>query len=111
KEPPYGPIYSLSEKELAVLREELESLRASGKIRPSKSPAGAPILFVPKSNGGYRMCVDYRGLNAVTIKNRYPLPLAEQLREQVSGAKIFTKIDLKNGFNLIRIKKGDEWKT
>lgn len=111
KEPPYGPIYSLSEKELTVLREELETLRAAGKIRPSKSPAGAPILFVPKSNGGYRMCVDYRGLNAVTIKNRYPLPLADQLREQVSGAKIFSKIDLKNGFNLIRIKPGDEWKT
>src|ERR1700738_3104482 len=84
----------------------------TGKIRPSKSPAGSPILFVPKPNGrGLRLCVDYRGLNKITVLNRYPLPLIHELRDRVCGAKLFSKIDLKTGFNLIRIKQGDEWKT
>jgi hypothetical protein len=112
KEPPWGPIYALSQKELEVLREYLEDMLKSGKIRPSKSPAGAPILFVPKKEGrGLRLCVDYRGLNKVTILNRYPLPLMTELRDRVAGSKIFTKLDLKSGYNLIRIKEGDEWKT
>ena len=112
KEPPWGPIYALSEKELQVLREYLDTMLKSGKIRPSKSPAGAPILFVPKDHvRGLRLCVDYRGLNKVTILNRYPLPLMNELRDRVRGAKIYTKLDLKAGYNLIRIKKGDEWKT
>jgi hypothetical protein len=85
---------------------------ATGKIRPSKSPAGAPILFVPKKEGrGLRLCVDYRGLNRVTIMNRYPLPLMDELRDRVAGSKIFSKIDLKSAYNLVRIKPGDEWKT
>ena len=70
KEPPWGPIYALSEKELVVLREYLHPMLASGKIRPRKSPTGAPRLFVPKKEGrGLRLCVDYRGLNKVTILN------------------------------------------
>src|ERR687884_1036585 len=109
---PWGPIYALSEAELKVLREYLDDMLASGKIRPSKSPAGAPILFVPKPHGrGLRLCVDYRGLNRVTIMNRFPLPLMSELQDRLCGAKIFTKLDLKNGYNLIRIRKGDEWKT
>ena len=84
---------------------------AQGKIQPSKSPAGAPILFVPKPNGKLRLCVDYRALNDVTIKNRYPLPSMNELRDRVAGAKIFTKLDLRDGYYLIRIKEGDEWKT
>src|SRR5258706_4223304 len=112
KEPPWGPIYALSEKELEVLREYLDTMLKSGKIRPSKSPAGAPILFVPKKVGrGLRLCMDYRGLNKVMILNRYPLPLMNELRDRVRGAKIFTKLDLKAGYNLIRIKEDDEWKT
>ena len=83
-----------------------------GKIRPSKSSAGAPILFVRKKEGrGLRLCVDYRGLNKVTIINQYLLPLMNELRDHVRGAKIFTKLDLKSRYNLIRIKEGDEWKT
>ena len=110
--PPWGPVYALSEKELEVLREYLEEMLRTGKIRPSKSPAGAPILFVPKTHGrGLRLCVDYRGLNKVTILNKYPLPLMDELQDRVRGASIFTKIDLKSGYNLIRIRKGDEWKT
>ena len=84
----------------------------TGKIRRSTSPAGSPILFVPKPNGkGLRLCVDYRALNRITIPNRYPLPLMQELQDRVQGAKWFTKLDLKNGFNLIRMREGDEWKT
>ena len=112
KEPPWGPIYTLSEKELQVLREYLDTMPKSGKIRPSKSPANAPILFVPKDHGhGLRLCVDYRGLNKVTILNHYPLPYMNELRDGVRGAKIFNQLDLKAVYNLIRIQKGNEWKT
>jgi len=82
-----------------------------GKISPSKSPAGTPILWVPKPEGRLRLVVDYRGLNKVTVHNKYPIPLMTELRDQVRDAQIFTKIDLKDGFHLIRIRKGDESKT
>ena len=107
--PPWGPLYALSEKELTALREYRDEMLQFGKIRPSKSPAGAPILLVPKPHGrGLRLCVDYRGLNRITILNRYPLPLMNELRDRVQGATLFTKIDLKSGYNLIRVKEGDE---
>ena len=90
----------------------LADMLTSGKICPSKSSAGAPILFVPKKEGrGLCLYVDYRSLNKVTILNRYPLPLMNELRDRVRGAKIFTKLDLKSAYNLFRIKEGDEWKT
>ena len=112
KEPPWGPIYALSEKELEVLRSSLDDMLHSRKIRQSKSSVVAPILFVPKKEGrGLRLCVDHRGLNKVTISNRYPVPLMNELRVRVCGAKIFTKLDLKTGYNLIRIKEGNKWKT
>ena len=109
--PPFGPIYPLNEKELQVLREYIKKQMAAGKIRLSKSPAGSPILFTPKADGTLRLCVDYRGLNKITVKDRTPLPLMTELREQVAKAKVFTKLDLRHGYNLIRIAKGDEWKT
>jgi len=110
--PPWGPIYPLSETELQALREWLKEMEQAGKIQRSTSPAGSPILFVPKPNGkGLRLCMDYRGLNKITIPNRYPLPLMQELQDRVQGAQWFTKLDLKNGFNLIRIRQGDEWKT
>jgi len=109
---PWGPIYHLSEMELQTLREWLKEMEKTGKIKRSTSPAGSPILFVPKPHGrGLRLCVDYRELNAITIPNRYPLPLMQELQDRVQGAQWFTKMDLKNGFNLIRIREGDEWKT
>jgi hypothetical protein len=109
--PPWGPVYPLSETELEVLRNWLKGMIATGKIRKSKSPAAAPILFVTKAHGrGLTLCVDYRGINKITIANRYPLPLMNELQDRVIGSRIFTKIDLKNGYHLIRI-KGDEWKT
>ena len=73
--PPFGPLYGMSHKELLVLKEYIEENLAKGFIRHSSSPAGAPVLFVKKSDGSLRFCVDYRGLNEMTIKNRYPLPL------------------------------------
>jgi hypothetical protein len=109
--PPFGPIYPLSEKELEVLREYPRKELAAGKVWRSKSPAGAPIIFVPKPDGSMRLCVDYRGVNKVTVKDRTPLPLMSELRERLGRAKIFTKLNLKNGYNLIRIAEGDEWKT
>ena len=97
---------------LEVLRTYLADMLTSGKIHPSKSSAGAPILFVPKKEGrGLRLCVDYRGLNKVTILNRYPHPLMYELCNHVRGAKIFTKLDLKSEYNLIRIEEANEWKT
>ena len=96
---------------MKALKDYLNKMLAAGKIRQSKSPAGAPILFVKKKDRSLRLCINYRGLNRVTVKDRIPLPLIGELRERVSGARRFSKIDLKNGYNLIRIAKGHEWKT
>jgi hypothetical protein len=111
KEPPFGPIYQLSEKELKILREYIQENLAKGFIRKSESPAGFPILFVPKKDGKLRLCVDYRKLNDITVKNRYPLPNISELQDRLSGAKFFTALDLRGAYNLIRMKKGEEWKT
>jgi len=109
---PWGPIYPLSEVEQQTLREWLKDMERTGKIKQLTSPAGSPILFVPKPHGrGLRLCVDYRALNQITIPNRYPLPLMQELQDRVLGAHWFTKMDLKNGFHLIRMRRGDEWKT
>ena len=110
-QPPYGPVYALSEKELEVLREYLDTSLAKGWIRRSTSPAGAPIMFVPKKGGGLRLCVDYRGLNRITIKNRTPLPLISETIDRLQRAKVFTKLDLKDAYHRLRIREGDEWKT
>ena len=111
KTPPFGPIYSLSETELKALKDYLEENLKKGFIQPSESPAAAPILFVKKKDGSLRLCVDYRGLNKITIKNRYPLPLIAELLDRLRQAKYYTKIDLRGAYNLLRIAKGEEWKT
>jgi hypothetical protein len=109
--PPFGPIYQLSETELKALKEYIDENLKKGFIRPSQSPCGSPILFVPKKDGTLRLCVDYRGLNGITIKDRYPLPLINEIYDRLQGSKIFTKIDLQGAYNLVRIKEGEEWKT
>ena len=109
--PPFGPLYNLSSTELEELRTYIEEGLAKGWIRRSTSPAGSPILFVPKKGGGLRLCVDYRGLNKVTIKDRCPLPLISETLDRLQGCKYFTKLDLKDAYHRIRIKAGDEWKT
>lgn len=110
-EPPWSPLYNLSESELVALRKYLDDYVARGWIRHSRSPAGAPILFAKKKDGSLRLCVDYRGLNKVTVKNRGPLPLIQESLIRLSQAKLFTKLDLKEAYHRIRIKEGDEWKT
>jgi hypothetical protein len=98
--------------DIKALPEYLDEILRTSKIQPSKLSVGAPILFVPKTPGkGLRLCVDCRGVNKITILNRYPLRLMNELRDHVQGAKLFTKIDLQAAYNLIRIHSGDEWKT
>ena len=111
KTPGFGPIYSLSGVEQDALREYLDDNLAKGFITPSESPAGSPILFVKKKDGTLRLCVDYRKLNDITVKNRYPLPLIGDLLDQLRHARIYTKIDLRGAYNLLRISPGEEWKT
>ena len=110
-EPPYRPIYPLSPWELAALKEFLKENLAKGFIRESKSPVGTPILFAPKKDGSLRLCIDYRGLNSITVKNRYPLLLITEIIDHVTRAKYFSKIDLKDVYYRLRIKAGNEWKT
>ena len=100
---PWGPIYPMSAYHLEELNKYLCKMFAQGKMVHSKSPAGAPILFVPKPNGKLGLCVDYRQLNKRTILNKYSLPHMTELRDSVAGATIFTKLDLKDGYHLIRI--------
>jgi len=108
---PYGRIYNLSEVELKTLKAYIETNLAKGFIQRSSSPAAAPILFAKKKDGGLRLCVDYRALNRATVKNRYPLPLISEMLDRLRGARIFTKLDHRNAYHLIRIKEGDEYKT
>ena len=110
KQPLYGPIYSLGPVELEKLKTYIEANLASDFIRPSKSPAGTPILFLQKKDGSLRLCVDYRELNNLMIKNCYPLPLIGELLNCLGRAKRFTQLDLTNTYHQMRIWKGDKWK-
>ena len=109
--PPSRPTFRLSANELSELKKQLEELTKQGFIQPSKSPFGAPILFVKKKDGTMRMCVDYRALNNVTIKNSYPLPRIDELFDRLQGARFFTKLDLRSGYHQIRIHRSDVAKT
>ena len=111
QQPPYKPIYSLLPVELEILKTYIDTNLANGFIRPSKSPAGAPILCDRKPDGTFRLCVDYWGLNNLTIKNRYPLPLIKELLNRLERARWFIQLDLTSGYHWIRIRKGDKWKT
>ena len=106
----FGLIYSLSIPELKALRKWLNENLSKGFIIASSSPAGAPILFVKKSDRSLRLCVDYRGLNAGTIKNRYLLPLIRETLMQLSKAPYYTALDVHSAYNLLRVAEGDEWK-
>jgi hypothetical protein len=105
------PPYRMTPKELDELKIQLQELLDKGFIRPSKSPWGAPVLFVKKKDGTLRLCIDYRQLNKVTVNNRYPLPRIDDLFDQLKGAKVFSKIDLRSGYYQIRIKGQDVPKT
>lgn len=109
--PPKGRLYSLSGPETAAMRKYVDESLAAGLIRRSSSPAGAGFFFVDKKDKSLRPCIDYRGLNDITIRNRYPLPLMSSAFELIHGARVFTKLDLRNAYHLVRIREGDEWKT
>ena len=101
--PPSRPTYRMSPPELDEMKKQLAELAEHGFIQPSKSPFGAPVLFVKKKDGIMRMCVDYRALNKITIKNKYPLPRIDELFDRLQGAQWFSKIDLRSGYHQVRI--------
>src|SRR5213078_3120564 len=109
--PPFRGIYRLSQMELQELKCQLDQLLKDGKISPSTSPYGAPVLFVKKKDGTLRMCIDYRALNSQTIQNRYALPRIDELFDRLHGAKIYSKIDLTSGYYQIGIDPKNRYKT
>jgi hypothetical protein len=109
--PIFKRTYRISGLELVELKKQIDELSEKGYIRPSTSPWAAPVLFVEKKDGTKRMCIDYRALNEVTIKNKYPLPRIEDLFDQLRGASVFSKIDLRSGYHQLRIRPSDIPKT
>ncbi|GJR86642.1 reverse transcriptase domain-containing protein [Tanacetum coccineum] len=99
--------YRLAPSELKELADQLQELSEKGFIRPSSSPWGAPVLFVKKKDGSFRMCIDYRELNKLTVKNRYPLPRIDDLFDQLQGSSVYSKIDLRSGYHQLRIREED----
>ncbi|KAF8753864.1 hypothetical protein RHS01_06857 [Rhizoctonia solani] len=106
-----SPLYSMTDAESATLKDWLRDKLKAGKIRPSKSSISSPVMFVPKKDGSCRLVVDYCCLNNQTKKNVYPLPRPNDLMAQLCGTKVFTKLDLRWGYNNVRVKEGDKWKT
>ncbi|GKB65368.1 putative reverse transcriptase domain-containing protein [Tanacetum coccineum] len=103
--------YRLAPSEMKELSEQLQELSDKGFIRPSSSPWGAPVLFVRKKDGSFRMCIDYRELNKLTVKNRYPLPRIDDLFDQLQGLSVYSKIDLRSGYHQLRVREEDIPKT
>ncbi|GBG80876.1 hypothetical protein CBR_g31432 [Chara braunii] len=108
---PKGAVYRMSPRELEELRKQLDELLEKGWIRPSSSPFGAPVLFVPKKEGELRMCIDYRGLNAITVENVELLPRIDDFLDRVQGCRYFSKIDLKSGYHQIEVHPDDQYKN
>src|ERR1700694_3309650 len=109
--PLFETIYPMSSTELEALRKYVEENLAKGFLRHSQSPCRAPVLFVKKSDGTLRLCVNYRGLNKITIKTRYLLSLIAELLDYISRTKYFTKFDVQDGYNWLCVTSGEEWKT
>jgi hypothetical protein len=101
----------MAANELAEVKRQIEELESKGYVRPSSSPWGAPVLLVKKKDGSERMVIDYRALNEVTIKNKYPLPRIDDLFDQLEGARVFSKIDLRSGYHQLKIRSEDIPKT
>ncbi|KAF8749064.1 hypothetical protein RHS01_10384 [Rhizoctonia solani] len=106
-----SPLYSMTDAKSATLKDWLRDKLKAGKIRPSKSSISSPVMFVPKKDGSCHLVVDYRRLNNWTKKNVYPLPHPDDLMAQLRSAKVFTKLDLRWGYNNVWVKKGNKWKT
>ena len=103
--------YRLAPTEMKELKKQLDDLIEKGYIRPSSSPWGAPVLFVKKKDGSMRLCIDYRGINHMTVKNKYPLPRIDDLFDQLRGARVFSKIDLRSGYHQLRVADANIAKT
>jgi len=110
-EPKSLKVYPLSPVEQKELNSFLEENLHTGRIRPSKSPMAAPVFFIKKKDSSLRLVQDYRALNSMTVKNKYPFPLISELVSQLCRARYFTKLDVHWGFNNVRIKPGNEWKA
>ena len=108
---PVTPMYPLSQLELQALRDFIEEHLRSGFIRSTSSPHGAPILFAKKKDSGLRLCIDFRGLNKITKMDRYPLPFISDLLTTAGKARVYTTLDIRHAYHMIRIAEGDEWKT
>lgn len=111
REIPFGPLYGMSREELLVLRKTLTDHLDRNWIRASSSPGGAPVLFAKKPGGGLRFCADYRNLNAITLKHRYPLLLAKETLRQLTKCTWMSKVDVRAAFHKLRVREGDEPKT
>jgi hypothetical protein len=109
--PIYKTPYRMATSELAELKEHIKELLEKGFICPSSSPWGAPVIFVPKKDGTQRLCMDYRAMNEVTIKNKYLLPRIDDLLDQLRGACVFSKIDRRSGYHQVKIRECDIPKT
>ena len=108
---PSSRLYNLSRPERDAMEAYIQDSLASGLIRPSSSPLGAGFFFVKKKDSSLRPCIDFRGLNDITVKNKYSLPLIDPSFEPLCSAQLFSKLDLRNAYHLVRIREGDEWKT
>ena len=104
-------VYRRSVLENDEIKMQIQELIQKGHIHPSASPCGSPMVLAKEKDGTWRMCIDYRSLNKITVKNRYPIPWIDDLLDQLRGAKFFTKIDLKSRYHQVPIDPTDVWKT